>query len=174
MASDRNGNAPRSCASRSASRIRAKPDRRYVQTKALPFVLDRGHKHRVSRVENPEVRMVWIAHDGHGADRGSLWALFNGFLKVALCSVGGSGGIVFARRLVVEQRRWIDDRDFADILSFCQFMPGPNIVGVAVCVGSRVRGPIGALAGVAGFTLIPLTISFSVGAWCLRNTDLGI
>ena len=58
------------------------------------------------------------------------------------------------------------------MLSFCQFMPGPNIVGVAVCVGSRVRGPMGALAGVAGFTLIPLTISFSVGVWCLRNTDL--
>ena len=88
--------------------------------------------------------------------------------------MGGSGGSVCARGLVVEQRRWIDDRDFADILSFCQFMPGPNIVGVAVCVGSRVRGPIGALAGVAGFTLIPLTISFSVGAWCLRNTDLGM
>src|SRR5262249_10215218 len=108
-----------------------------------------------------------------GVERASLWALFGGFLKVALCSVGGSGAIVFARRLVVEQRGWIDDRDFADILSFSQFMPGPNIVGVAVCVGSRLRGAIGALAGVAGFTLIPLTISFSIGAWVLRNADLG-
>jgi len=40
--------------------------------------------------------MVRIAQDGLGAERASLRALFNGFLKVALCNVGGSGGIVFA------------------------------------------------------------------------------
>ncbi len=118
--------------------------------------------------------MGWAAEDGSRAERASLPALFIGFLKVALYGVGGGGGIVFARRLVVEQRRWIGDCDFADILSLCQFMPGPNIVGIAVCVGSRLRGPAGALAGLAGFTVIPLTISFSLGTWCLRNTDLAI
>jgi chromate transporter len=118
--------------------------------------------------------MIWGAEDGSRAERASLPALFIGFLKVALYGVGGGGGIVFARRLVVEQRRWIGDCDFADILSLCQFMPGPNIVGIAVCVGSRLRGPAGALAGLAGFTVIPLTISFSLGTWCLRNTDLAI
>jgi chromate transporter len=99
--------------------------------------------------------------DGSRAERALLLSLFVGFLKVALSGVGGGGGIVFARRLVVEQRRWIGDGDFADMLSLCQFMPGPNMIGIAVCVGSRLRGPAGALAGVAGFTVIPLTISFS-------------
>jgi chromate transporter len=112
--------------------------------------------------------------DGSRAERASLLALFVGFLKVAFSGVGGGGGIVFARRLVVEQRRWIGDGDFADMLSLCQFMPGPNMIGIAVCVGSRLRGPAGALAGVAGFTVIPLTISFSFGTWFLRNTDLAL
>jgi chromate transporter len=112
--------------------------------------------------------------DGSRAEPASLLALFVGFLKVALSGVGGGGGIVFARRLVVQQRRWIGDDEFADILSLCQFMPGPNMVGIAVCVGSRLRGPAGALAGVAGFTAIPLTISFSFGTWLLRNTDLAL
>jgi len=103
-----------------------------------------------------------------------LPVLFIGFLKVAFGSIGGGGGIVFARRLVVEQRRWTDDREFADILSLCQFLPGPNIVGIAVCVGTRLRGPAGALAGLAGFTVIPVTISFSLGMWIVRNTDLAI
>jgi chromate transporter len=118
--------------------------------------------------------MIMADEDGSRAERASLPALFVGFLKVALWSVGGGGGIVFARRLVVEQRRWIGDGEFADMLSLCQFMPGPNMVGIAVCVGSRLRGPAGALAGVAGFTAIPLTISFSFGTWLLRNTDLAL
>jgi chromate transporter len=118
--------------------------------------------------------MIWADEDRIRAERASLPALFVGFLNVALCGVGGGGGIVFARRLVVEKRRWIADGDFADILSLCQFMPGQNMVGIAVCVGSRLRGPVGALASLAGFTVIPLTISFSFGTWCLRNTDFAL
>jgi len=110
--------------------------------------------------------------DVAGPERASLLALFGEFLKVSLCSVGGGGGIVWARRVVVERRGWMNDRDFADVLSLCQFMPGPNVVGITVCVGSRLRGPKGALAGVAGFTVIPLAISFSLGTWYLANTDI--
>ncbi len=107
-------------------------------------------------------------------ERASLPALFIGFLKVSFFSTGGGGGIVFARRLVVEQSSWMDDHDFAEILSLCQFMPGPNLVGVAVWVGSRLRGMTGAIASLTGFTVIPLTIGFWLGTWCLRNTDLAI
>jgi Chromate transporter len=107
-----------------------------------------------------------------GRERAPLLALFIGFLKVSFFSTGGGGGIVFARRLVVEQRRWMDDHDFAEILSLCQFMPGPSLVGVAVWVGSRLRGMTGAIASLTGFTVIPLTIGFLLGTWCLRNTHL--
>ena len=67
-----------------------------------------------------------------------LAALFTAFLAVSLCGVGG-GGVVWARRVAVEKRRWLTDRKFADIVSLCQFMPGPNIVGIAVCVGAKMR-----------------------------------
>jgi chromate transporter len=104
----------------------------------------------------------------------SLPALFRGFLKVGFFSIGGGGGIVFSRHLVVEQRCWMDGHDFAEILSLCQFVPGPNMVGVAVCVGSRLRGMTGAIASLTGFTVIPLTIGFLLGTWCLRNTHLAM
>ena len=80
-------------------------------------------------------------------------ALFIAFLKVALYGIGGGGGLVWARRIAVDQRRWISEQDFADIVSLCQFMPGPNIVGIAVCVGTKLRGSIGAIAAVTGFLL---------------------
>jgi len=59
--------------------------------------------------------------------------LFVAFLKVSLLGFGG--WLVWARRIVVEQRQWVDDQEFAEILTLCQFMPGPNIVGITTCVG---------------------------------------
>src|SRR5215831_6867571 len=80
-----------------------------------------------------------------------LAALFTAFLAVCLYGVGGGGGIVWARRIAVENRRWINDREFADIVSLCQFMPGPNIVRIAVCVGAKMRGTVGTIAAFPAF-----------------------
>src|SRR5437870_13065427 len=78
-----------------------------------------------------------------------LSALFLGFLKVSLCGFGG--GLVWARRVVVEQKHWMDEQEFAETLTLCQLMPGPNIVGITACVGAKLRGAIGALSAVLGF-----------------------
>ena len=104
----------------------------------------------------------------------TLAALFVGFLKVSLCGVGGGGGIVWARRIAVENRRWINDVEFADIVSLCQFMPGPNIVGIAVCVGARVRGAIGTIAALCGFLVIPWAVGFSLGLLYLKYAHLTV
>ena len=105
-------------------------------------------------------------------DRVTLAALFVGFLKVSLLGFGG--GLVWARRIVVERQRWVDDQDFAEILTLCQFMPGPNIVGITTCVGSRLRGPVGAVAAVAGFILIPWIIGLSLGGLYLHFAHLAV
>ena len=68
----------------------------------------------------------------------TLPALFAGFLQASLFAFGG--GMVWVRRMVVEQRRWLGDIEFAEILGLCQFMPGPNIVGIATCIGTRLHG----------------------------------
>ena len=104
----------------------------------------------------------------------SLAALFTAFLTVSLCGVGGGGGIVLARRIAVESRRWISDREFADIVSLCQFMPGPNIVGIAVCVGAKMRGAIGTIAALCGFLVIPWSLGLSLGLLCLEYAHLPV
>jgi len=38
----------------------------------------------------------------------------------------------FARRMLVEERRWLSAEEFTEILSLCQLLPGPNVVNVAV------------------------------------------
>jgi chromate transporter len=97
-----------------------------------------------------------------------LGAFFTAFLIIALCGVSGGSGIVWARRIAVENRRWIGDGEFADILSLCQFMPGPNIIGIAVCVGAKMRGVIGAIAALCGFLVIPWTVGLSLGVLYLN------
>src|SRR5689334_19541027 len=101
------------------------------------------------------------------ADRVPLSALFVGFLKVSLCGFGG--GLVWARRAVVEQRQWMDDEEFAETLTLCQLMPGPNIVGITVCVGAKLRGVIGAITAVAGFIVVPWTVGMMIGGVVLQH-----
>lgn len=101
-----------------------------------------------------------------------LVTLFTAFFTVSLCGFGG--GIVWARRIAVEQRQWINEEEFADIVSLCQFMPGPNIVGIAVCMGAKLRGFSGVVAAVSGFVLIPWAIGFVLGALYLQRAHLAV
>src|SRR4051794_27919677 len=82
--------------------------------------------------------------------------LFTGFLGVGL---QGFGGVMpFARRMLVEQQRWLGEREFIEVLSLSQFLPGPNIINVAVIVGRRFRGVAGAASAAFGLMLMPFLI----------------
>ena len=109
---------------------------------------------------------------GNAAERVTLIKLFAAFLKVSLCGFGG--GLVWARRVVVEQAGWMSEQDFAETLTLCQLMPGPNIVGIAVCVGAKLRGAIGAITAVAGFILVPCTVGLSLGTLVLQHAQLSV
>ena len=102
----------------------------------------------------------------------SLASLFVAFLTVSLCGFGG--GIVWARLIAVQKRRWLSAEEFADIVSLCQFMPGPNIVGIAVCIGAKTRGAVGTIAAVCGFLLIPWAIGLSLGLLYLKYAHLAV
>ncbi len=82
--------------------------------------------------------------------------LFWGFLKIGLSGFGGV--LPFARRMIIEQRRWLTEQEFTEVLSLAQFLPGPNIVNVSVIVGRRFQGPTGAVAATLGLMLMPLVI----------------
>ena len=88
-------------------------------------------------------------------------ALFIAFLKVG---ISGFGGVMpFAHRMLVENERWLNEREFIDVLSLCQFLPGPNIVNVSIVVGRRFAGVRGAVAAFVGLILMPLIIILALG-----------
>ncbi len=102
----------------------------------------------------------------------TLGALFLGFLRVALSGFGGV--LVWARRMIVEERRWLSERDFTDLLSLCQFLPGPNIVNVSIYIGARFRGPLGSLAAFSGLMLAPMAIVIALGTLYAQYGDAGV
>lgn len=73
--------------------------------------------------------------------------------------MSGFGGVLpWARRTLVEQDKILTSEEFSAILGICQIVPGPNIVNLAVCIGSRFGGAWGAVAAVLGLTLGPISI----------------
>lgn len=99
-----------------------------------------------------------------------LAELFQGFLYLGLTAFGGA--LPWARRVIVERRRWLSGDEFVNLLSLCQFIPGPNILNLSVVLGARARGVRGSLAAVAGFTLVPFALFLVIGELYLRNGDL--
>jgi chromate transporter len=99
------------------------------------------------------------------SDASSVPALRELFLRFTQVSLSGFGGVMpFARRMLVEERRWLSPEEFTDVLSLCQLLPGPNIVNVAVCVGARYHGVPGAVAAFAGLMAAPFFVVLALGA----------
>ncbi|HEY7903526.1 MAG TPA: chromate transporter [Casimicrobiaceae bacterium] len=96
-------------------------------------------------------------HPLDGVTRG---ALFASFLKMGLLGFGGV--LPWARRVVVDERRWFSDREFAETMGLCQVLPGPNVVNLAVIVGSRSHGPLGALLAVTGILFVPIAVMLAM------------
>jgi chromate transporter len=85
-----------------------------------------------------------------------LIALFVAFAKMSLAGFGGV--LVWARRGIVDQHRWMTAEEFNETFALCHFLPGPNVVNLSVVFGSRFRGPIGGMAAFAGLLGPPLVI----------------
>jgi chromate transporter len=82
--------------------------------------------------------------------------IFIGFSKIGMSGFGGV--LPWARRTLVEKEKWITAEEFSAMLGICQIVPGPNIVNLGVCVGSRFAGVPGAIAAVMGLMLGPFVI----------------
>jgi chromate transporter len=95
-----------------------------------------------------------------------LIALFVAFSKMSLAGFGGV--LVFARRAIVEQHRWMTADEFNETFALCHFLPGPNIVNLSVVFGSRFRGIAGAFAAFAGLVGPPVVVVTVLAALYVR------
>ncbi len=88
--------------------------------------------------------------------RPTLSGLFMGFFTVGICGFGGV--LPWARWMMVERRRWLTGAEFTDLMSLCQFLPGPNVINVSVAFGARHYGVAGSVVAFAGLMAAPIVI----------------
>ncbi|HEX9360813.1 MAG TPA: chromate transporter [Bradyrhizobium sp.] len=99
-----------------------------------------------------------------------LSALFMAFAKISLAGFGGV--LVWARRGIVDQRRWMTADEFNETYALCHFLPGPNVVNLSVVFGSRFRGIPGSLAAFAGLLGPPVVIMTILAALYARYGEI--
>jgi chromate transporter len=96
----------------------------------------------------------------HARNSVSKSDLLLGFLKIGLIGFGGVAP--WARHVIVEERRWLTDEEYAAILGIGQVLPGPNTMNAAVMIGDRFQGVTGVLLCLFGQMAAPLVIVTSL------------
>ena len=99
-----------------------------------------------------------------------LIALFVAFAKISLAGFGGV--LVWARRGIVDQHRWMTADEFNETYALCHFLPGPNVVNLSVVFGSRFRGIPGSIAAFAGLLGPPVVIMTALAALYARYGEI--
>ena len=99
-----------------------------------------------------------------------LLELFVAFAKMSLAGFGGV--LVWARRGIVDQHRWMTAEEFNETFALCHFLPGPNIVNLSVVFGSRFRGVAGGIAAFAGLVGPPAVIAIILAALYARYGEI--
>lgn len=102
--------------------------------------------------------------------RVTLGELYLGFFTAGARGFGGA--MPWARRVLVEERRWLTPREFTDVFGLCNFLPGPNIVNVSVVVGARFGGPRGAVVAFLGLMTLPFLVVLALAALYTRYGHL--
>lgn len=74
--------------------------------------------------------------------------------RIGLTSFGGPAGqIALMHRVLVDDKKWLDERTFLSALSFCTLLPGPEAMQLATYAGWRLHGLKGGLAAGLLFVL---------------------
>ncbi|WMT73058.1 chromate transporter [Bradyrhizobium sp. Ash2021] len=108
----------------------------------------------------------------HPPNRPGLAELFFAFAKMSLAGFGGV--LVWARRGIVEQHRWMTAEEFNETFALCHFLPGPNIVNLSMVFGARFRGIAGGIAAFAGLLLPPMALMTILGALYARYGEIDV
>ena len=117
----------------------------------------------ISPATEPKAEQAGSANPG-------LIELFVSFVKVALSGFGAA--LPWARRMIVEQKRWMTTQEFNEAFALAQFLPGPNVVNFSVVFGARFGGAAGAAAAFFGLMLPPLVIVMTLAVLYARYGDL--
>jgi len=99
--------------------------------------------------------------------KSSKGEVFKAFLLLGLTSFGGPvAHLGYFRHEFVQRRQWLNEKAYTDLVTLCQFLPGPASSQVGFALGLMRAGPWGAALAWLAFTLPSalLLVFFALGA----------
>ena len=95
--------------------------------------------------------------------------------RVAASSFGGpTAQIAVIHRVVVDEKRWVDESTFVRALGFCMLLPGPEAQQLATYVGWRLHGLRGGLAAGLLFVLPGFVTMLALSILYVTASDLAV
>lgn len=86
------------------------------------------------------------------------------FLEFLIIGTTSFGRVVpYLRGSLVTKRQWIDDKEFVEMLSISQSLPGLNATNMAIPVGEKLRGAVGSIVAIIGICLPGAVLMYIVG-----------
>ena len=92
------------------------------------------------------------------------------WLKIGCINFGGPAGqIALMHRILVDEKKWIDEPRFLHALNFCMLLPGPEAQKLATYIGWLLHGVRGGLAaGIlfvlpGAFVMLGLSLLYALG-----------
>jgi chromate transporter len=87
------------------------------------------------------------------------------WFKIGCLSFGGPAGqIAMMQKMLVDEKKWIDEKSFLNGLNFCMLLPGPEAQQLATYIGWRMHGVRGALMAGLLFILPGLFVILTLSA----------
>lgn len=86
--------------------------------------------------------------------KNNYWQLFSTFFRIGSFTFGGGYAMIpLIQEEVVTRYKWIEEREFIDMLAMAQSAPGVMAINTAIFVGYKVKGFRGSLATSLGAAL---------------------
>lgn len=101
-----------------------------------------------------------------------LFSMFLSFLKIGAFTFGGGYAMIpLIQAEVVDNKRWITEDDFLDILVISQSFPGAIAVNTSIFIGYKIQGIGGAVLALLGTILPSFLIILLVASYFMQFRD---
>ncbi|NLW56570.1 MAG: chromate transporter [Firmicutes bacterium] len=104
-----------------------------------------------------------------------LWELFITFFKIGAFTFGGGYAMLpLIQKEVVDQKNWLSEEDFSNVLAVTQSAPGALAVNASVFIGYNLAGFPGAMVSVLGTTLPSFLVILIIAAFFTQFSSLPV
>lgn len=102
-----------------------------------------------------------------------IWKLFITFVRIGAFTLGGGYAMIpVIQRDVVEKNKWIDEKEFLDLIAVAQSCPGVFAINISTFIGYKLRRTPGALAASMGAALPSFLIILLIAMFFQQFQDV--